>query len=235
MTIHKPCAAFLLLVAGAIPVGLSGCRNTGAPYSGKPEIATSDSGAVSISRMGGEIDVDDAPHGASLSTMGGDIHVKSVASFAHLKTMGGNIDIDNANASVDAVSMGGNIVIDKANGAVKASTNGGNVTVHLVAGADDPSSGQRHDVELISNGGNIELTVPKNFPMDVQVTLAYTKSATRAYRIEDNIGLTQHTSKDWDDSAGTPRKYIRAQGIAGNGSNHVVIKTINGDVIVRSE
>ena len=113
--------------------------------------------------------------------------------------------------------MGGNIVIDKANGAVKASTNGGNVTVHLVAGADDPSSGQRHDVELISNGGNIELTVPKNFPMDVQVTLAYTKSATRAYRIEDNIGLTQHTSKDWDDSAGTPRKYIRAQGIAGNG------------------
>ena len=235
MTFHKPCAALLLLVSGAIPVGLSGCRNPGATYTEKSETAISDSGAVSITRMGGEIDVDDAPHGASLSTMGGDIHIKSVASFAHVKTMGGNIDIDKANGSVDAVSMGGNIVIDKAGGAVKASTNGGNVTVHLVAGADDPSSAQHHDVELTSNGGNIELTVPENFPMDVQVTLAYTKTATKAYRIEDNIGLTQHTSSNWDDSEGTPRKYIRAQGVAGNGSNHVVIKTINGDVIVRRE
>ena len=234
MTTLKPHTVFLLLLAGTISVGLSGCKDSGTPFTERSEIATSDSGAINMSKMGGEIDVDNAPHGATLSTMGGNIHVGKVAAFAHLKTMGGNIEIDQANASIDAVSMGGNITIDKADGAVKASTMGGNVTLHLVAGSEGSSSAP-HDVELTSTGGDVELTVPKSFPMDVQVTLAYTKTASKTYRIDSNVGLTQNTSGEWDYSEGTPRKYIRAQGRVGSGSNHVVIKTVNGDVIIKQE
>jgi len=234
MTTRKPRSIFLFLLASAVSVGLSSCRDSGTPFTERSEIATSDSGAINMSKMGGDIDVDNAPHGATLSTMGGNIHVGNVAAFAHLKTMGGNIEIDRANASIDAVSMGGNITIDKTDGAVKASTMGGNVTLHLVAGSEGSSSAP-HDVELTSTGGDVELTVPKNFPMDVQVTIAYTMTASKTYRIDSNIGLTQSATNEWDYSQGTPRKYIRAQGRVGSGSNHVVIKTVNGDVIVRQE
>jgi DUF4097 and DUF4098 domain-containing protein YvlB len=216
MTTLKPSTLLPLFLAGVISVGLSSCRDSGTPFTERSEIATSDSGAINMSKMGGDIDVDNAPHGATLSTMGGNIHVGNVGAFAHLKTMGGNIEIDQAKASIDAVSMGGN------------------VTLHLVAGSEGSSSAPL-DVELTSTGGGVELTVPKDFPMDVQVTLAYTKTASKTYRIDSNIGLTQNTSGEWDFSQGTPRKYIRAQGRVGSGSNHVVIKTVNGDVVIRQE
>ena len=34
---------------------------------------------------------------------------------------------------------------------------------------------------------------------------------------------------------GSPRKYIRAKGRVGSGLNHVVINTVNGDVILKQE
>ena len=58
---------------------------------------------ISIWRMGGDINITDAPNGASLHTMGGDI------TFDHA-------------ASVDASTMGGKINIGQASGAIKAST-----------------------------------------------------------------------------------------------------------------
>jgi len=225
-------AASLILIAGAIAAGLSGCRHTG--YTNDSTItepgATSDSGEVSISKMGGGIDVRDAPHGANLATMGGDIHLRNVASFAKVKTMGGSIAIDHATGSIDAATMGGEITIGQANGAIKATSMGGDVRAHMVG-----TSSERRDVELTSYGGTVTLTLPKDFPMDVRITLAYTKTAPRAYEIIDHVGLEQRESPDWDMSDGMPRKYIRAAGRVGSGLNHVVIKTTNGDVILKQE
>jgi DUF4097 and DUF4098 domain-containing protein YvlB len=180
--------------------------------------------------MGGEIDVADAPQGATLSTMGGDIRLGSVGEFAKVKTMGGNVTIDNAEASVDATTMGGNVNLKSVNGAVKATTMGGDVTARLVGSSD-----QRRDIELSSLGGTITLIVPKDFPMDVRIKLAYTKNANKTFDIIQHAGLSQRESEDWDSSQGTPRKYIYAEGRVGSGLNHVEIKTINGDVILKQE
>ena len=233
MKTHKAASALLLFVAGALtlalPIVLSGCRNSDAANF-IDHSTINDAGVVSIQKMGGDIDVNDAPHGADLSTMGGNIHLSNAGGPAKVKTMGGSITVRRASASVDATTMGGEIIIDQAGGAVKANTMAGNVTVHLVGS----SSGQR-DVELSSNAGTILLTVPKDFPMEIQVTLAYTRNSNRSYRIIDGIGLSQRTSDDWDSSQGTPRKYIRAEGRVGSGQNHVAIKTINGDVILKQE
>jgi DUF4097 and DUF4098 domain-containing protein YvlB len=229
MTIHKPSVVFLLLFTGVISAALSGCKYSAASSSQGPDARTS-SGAVDIHKMGGEIDVEDAPHGATLATMGGDIHLGSVASFANLNTMGGNIRIDSADAPVDAKTMGGNITIARADGPIQATTMGGEVTARMVG-----SSSVRRDVHLSSMGGTITLTVPKDFPMDVRITLVYTKNATRSFHIIDDFDLSQRGSDDWDYSNGTPRKYIRAEGRVGSGLNHVEIKTINGDVILRRE
>jgi DUF4097 and DUF4098 domain-containing protein YvlB len=180
--------------------------------------------------MGGGIDVAEAPHGATFATMGGDIHLGSVASFASVHTMGGNITIDHASASVDATTMGGNITIKNVDGPVQATTMAGDITARLVG-----SSSAQRDVHLTSNSGTITLIVPKDFPMDVRIKLAYTRKADKTFDIIDHMGLTHRQSAAWDNSQGTPRKYIYAEGRVGSGQNHVEISTINGDVILKQE
>jgi len=233
MTTHRASVLFLTLIAGSIPVGLSGCKfhhHDVYTFSTSVPDAYGDSRAINIHQMGGGIDVKDAPHGANLMTMGGDIHVGNVASFAKVTTMGGNVAIDDAKGFVDASTMGGGITIGRADGPIKASTMGGDITARM-----EGSSSERRDVELTSHSGTVTLIVPKDFPMDVQVTLAYTQAAGRSFEIIDHVGLEQRETPDWDDSFGTPRKFIRAAGRVGSGLNHVVIKTINGDVILKQE
>jgi DUF4097 and DUF4098 domain-containing protein YvlB len=232
MTNRKAGAILLALLAGALSSGLSGCRHSGYSHDffGSDTDDQDKSGVIKIAKMGGEIDVKEAPHGADLSTMGGDIHVGDVADFAKVKSMGGVITIDHAKGSIDAATMGGDIHIGHAEGALKASTMGGDIMARMVG-----TSADERDVELTSHGGTVTLTVPKDFPMDVRITLAYTKNAPRTYEIIDHIGLEQRETDDWDMSNGSPRKYIRAKGKVGTGLNHVEIKTVNGDVILKQE
>lgn len=233
MTRFNAGSVSLIAVAGVLTAGLSGCGHVHG-YSGSEGFGSeshSDSGGLTITKMGGGIDVDSAPHGATLTTMGGGIHVRDVASFAKLHTMGGGIEIDHSTGSVDAATMGGGVSIHSADGSIKATTMGGDIVARMVG-----TSTTERDVELTSHGGNITLTVPKDFPMDVRITLAYTKNAPRSYEINDHhIGMQQRETQDWDMSHGSPRKYIRAQGRVGNGLNHVVINTENGDVTLKQE
>ena len=181
--------------------------------------------------MGGEIEVTDAPDGADLETMGGDIRVASAHHELRAHTMGGSIDIGSADGSVNAQTMGGNIQITSASGSVQAETMGGNVTTHI----HNPIAPGMHDIKISSMGGNIVLTVPKDFPMAIEVTLTYTKKNAGRYKIIDNLGLTQTTTEDWDTWHGDPRKSIHAKGRTGDGKNRVTVKTINGDITIQSE
>ncbi|WP_348264858.1 DUF4097 family beta strand repeat-containing protein [Telmatobacter sp. DSM 110680] len=228
MNLRKGCA---LLLVGALPASLAGCRGYGSHFvdSGMSDSTKGTSGELIINKMGGGIDVANAPHGATLNTMGGGIHVGNVASFARIKTMGGGVDVDHASGSVDATTMGGEITIGTSEGPVKATSMGGGITVHEIG-----SSGQERDIQLTSKGGDIQLTVPKDFPMEVKITLAYTRT-DKQYRITQHAGLDVRESDNWDNSFGTPRKYIRARGIVGSGLNHVTIETINGNVTLNQE
>lgn len=225
MNLRKTCA---LVLASALPVVMAGCKSYESYDDGISSVKT-DSGEVNITKMGGGIDVGEAPHGTNLTTMGGGIHVRNVAVFAKVRTMGGGIDIDRSTGTVDATSMGGGITIGTANGPIKATTMGGGIKVREVG-----SSSQERDIELTSKGGTIELTVPKDFPMDVRIVLACTRTF-REYHIIQDAGLEVRESNEWDTSEGSPRKYIRAAGRVGSGLNQVTIKTINGDVILRQE
>lgn len=222
---------FVLVAISLIPVLLAGCDyDSRDGDGGMSSHSTGASGEVVISKMGGGIEVGDAPHGATLSTMGGGIHVGKAASFVKAKSMGGGIDIDHAEGSVDASTMGGGITIGSVEGPVKAESMGGGIRVREVG-----TSNQERDIHLISKGGTIEVTVPKDFPMTVKITLAYTKNTDRQYHIIQHAGLDVHETGEWDHSEFTPRKFIRASGIVGSGLNHVTIETVNGDVILNQE
>lgn len=219
----------VLLAMSLTAVALTGCNEVVA-HAVSSSGGAGDSGTVSIQKMGGGIDVAEAPDGANLSTMGGDIHLGHVSSFAKVKTMGGNIAVDRADCPVDATTMGGNIIIAGASGSIEAKTMAGNVMVHLTGGSGSP----RH-IYLSSDAGNITLTVPRGFPMQVHISLAWTRSAGDRFRIIDSLGLKQSESQQWDDSHGSPRKYIRAEGTVGSGRNAVLIDAIDGNVILKEE
>jgi putative adhesin len=159
---------------------------------------------VQISTMGGGIEVEDAPEGAAVHTMGGDIHIKDAQRF------------------VRATTMGGDVTIDRADGSVQATTMGGNVEATVV--------GSGGDVELRSMSGDITLTVPRGFGMDLDLEIAFTRDSDRNYRIESDLDLERKTTDDWDYGHGSPRKYLRAEGKAGSGKNRVTIKTVNGNI-----
>jgi DUF4097 and DUF4098 domain-containing protein YvlB len=104
------------------------------------------------------------------------------------------------------------------------------VTAHLTG-----STTGKRDISLSSMSGAILLTVPKDFGMDVQIKLAYTKNSDGKFRVIQHLGLTERQTTEWDNHGGTPRKYIYVTGRVGNGQNPVKIETINGDISLKQE
>lgn len=168
-------------------------------------------GAVVISTMGGEINVDEAPDGADVSTMGGDIHVRSAALYVKAKTMGGDLRID------------------EIDGWVKGTTMAGDIDVVMVG---DPRRAER-DVDLQSYSGDIELTVPEGLDMEIDIEIAYTKDSSRDYEIISDFPISRRETDEWDRGHGSPRRYIYGTGKVGSGANRIRIRTINGDVTLR--
>ncbi|MGB0064857.1 MAG: hypothetical protein WBP85_10475 [Terracidiphilus sp.] len=228
-------SSFLLLGVAPFAVAsllLAGCRGT---HSGSYGFDNGNeykdaSGTVHISKMGGDIDVEDAPEGADLNTMGGSIHLRNVNSVAKARTMGGNVEIGTAGGPVDTTTMGGNIRVLAAGDSVHATTMGGNLNVRLVA-----SGAKARNIDLSTMGGEVELIVPKGFPMDIDIKLAYTRDSWHKPSITEPFGLAHSESSDWDYSHGSPRKYLYARGTVGTGDNHVIINGIGGDVTIVQE
>ena len=68
------------------------------------------------------------------------------------------------------------------------------------------------------------------------ITLAYTKNAPKTYEIVDHAGAAAAGNIGLGQLIGDALvQHIRAAGKKGSGLNHVVIKTVNGDVILRQE
>ncbi|KAA6460241.1 DUF4097 domain-containing protein [Acidobacteria bacterium AB60] len=219
-----------IVVLSTVPAVLAACLGTECldEFPARPGLTAS---IVRVHQVGGAIDIGSAPDGADLSTMGGDIHVGNSGAFVHAKTMGGDITVDQAAGVVDASTMGGKINIGRTSGSIKASTMAGDVTAHLTG----PSTAPR-DVTLSSMSGAILLTVPKDYGMEVQIKLAYTKNSEGKYRVIQHLGLNERQSTEWDTShGGSPLKYIYVTGRVGNGQNRVKIETINGDIALKLE
>jgi hypothetical protein len=173
---------------------------------------------VNISTMGGELEIDKAPNGAKLKTMGGDINVNNVGKF------------------LDAETMGGDIEAKEVDGWIKAKTMGGNVNVKMVG---NPNEGKR-DVSLQSMGGDITLSVPDGLSMDIEIEIAYAKENRAKSNDEFNklklvsdFPVKEERTKEWDNSKGSPRKYIYGTGSINGGKNKIKIKTINGNVYLK--
>ncbi|HSE40121.1 MAG TPA: DUF4097 family beta strand repeat-containing protein [Acidobacteriota bacterium] len=168
-------------------------------------------GEVKVNSMGGDLNIADAPEGASLDTMGGDIHVTSAKKFVEAKTMGGDIQLDSVDGSVEATTMGGDVKV-------------------RITGDAEQGKG---DVSLTSMGGDIELTVPAGMAMNIDVETVYSERTTRKPKIVSDFPLEiserEESGTKWHDKEIT----MSGTGQTGNGKHHVKIRTVGGDIFLR--
>ncbi len=199
-------------------------------------------GGLKGKTMGGQVKIEDAPAEAGgtggefvasakgspsevdLETMGGDIDVADAPLGAHVQTMGGNVHVGSAAKFVRASTMGGKIRVDRVDGDLKATTMGGDVVAHVV--------GAGGDVDVESKGGDLDIWLPDGFAATFDVEIAYTRESRRSYQIKSDFPLAQTRTDDWDYGHGSPRKYIRGTGTSGAGTHHVVLHTIDGDIVI---
>jgi DUF4097 and DUF4098 domain-containing protein YvlB len=166
---------------------------------------------VTVSTMGGDIVVDEAPVGAMVNTMGGDIVVRQASGFVKANTMGGNIDVHVRNGSVDAGTMAGEIDVEIEEG----------------LGANGEG------VKLSSCCGDVNLVVPPDLSMDLDLTIAYTRNSSQDFKIISDFDVQIERSDSWDYSNGSPRKRIHGTGKIAGGKYPVVIEAINGDILIK--
>ncbi|PYQ31917.1 MAG: hypothetical protein DMF56_02120 [Acidobacteria bacterium] len=167
-------------------------------------------GRLHITKAGGDIEVRSAPKGVYASTGGGDVRIGSGAGRIEAHTGGGDIDVGPIAGSVDA------------------STGAGKVTISL---AD--ANGADQSVSVFTGYGRVIVELPESINALFELETAYTEGYRRKSHIESDWALTTTESDRWDDSEGTPRKYIRGKGTIGSGKSLIKVKAVNGDVIVR--
>lgn len=173
-------------------------------------IAVRGGSKISISNMGDNIDVNDAPFGATLRSMGGNIRVGRAAGAVVAKTMGGNVDVE---------AMAGN--------RLDAGSMGGDIRVRVVG------SGGGRDINLHTLGGSVELIVPRDFDATFLVEVKHSDQSSRS-RIESNIPLSQTVSERsvW---FGPSHETIVGRKTTSAQSNHVEISTYSNRITIRRE
>jgi DUF4097 and DUF4098 domain-containing protein YvlB len=165
---------------------------------------------VLISNQGGTIDVAVAPEGADVYTGGGKIRIQGANRFVAARTGGGDIDID---------------ILE---GWVNANTGAGDIEVFVVQ-----NTMEKGDISLNSGNGDIVLTLPSDFSMDLSVELGVTNNTSGNYSVSSDFDIDIATDDEWDYSHGTPRKYTIGSATLNGGDHRVNIHTTNGNVIIK--
>jgi DUF4097 and DUF4098 domain-containing protein YvlB len=163
------------------------------------------SGTQDFRTSGGNLYVDRLSGIIKGRTSGGNIHVKNTRDFIDLSTSGGSINANNCMGTVTLITSGGSLNLNSLQGIIKASTSGGSIQGGQIAGElkthtsggsikltalscslEASTSAGKMEIAIIkpgeyirlSNyGGNIDLQLPADAKMNMQVN---------AQRIESN-------------------------------------------------
>ena len=182
----------------------------GISSSGRSVSVTSGGRSIAIAKDGGEIVIDNAPDGAVLETGGGRIVVRSSEGGVRANTGGGNIELENVA------------------GDATASTGAGDVRINVVN-----TRRAEHNIDVESGSGRVVIEVPASLDARIELETAYTDNFNRRTNITSDFPLENSETDRWDASVGTPRKYVRAVGVMGNGRGLIRVRTVNGDVVLK--
>lgn len=128
---------------------------------------------------GGNIKLVNSSDDINLSTSGGNVTAEDCKGTLDLSTSGGNVEMRRLGGKVTATTSGGNVVAENITGDLGASTSGGNVRLRDLSGSVEASTSGGHMsvaivklgsyVKLSNSGGNIEVQLPKEKGMDLDI------------------------------------------------------------------
>jgi hypothetical protein len=111
---------------------------------------------------------------------------------------------------------------------VAAHTGSGDVSLQLIGAGP-------HDVDITSGTGRVVLVVPSDLNATLELESAYTENFGRKTRVVGDWPLSVSETAGWDDSHGTPRKYVRVRQNIGRGGGLIRVRTVNGDIELKRQ
>ncbi len=166
-----------------------------------------------------------AMSGIRMNSAGGGLSLPAAPDGARVTTGGGPIRIGPSGGEVYAQTGGGSIDIGPASGSVQAHTGAGDVTIELKGAGV-------HTVDVTSGKGRVVLLVPRDLNATLELETAYTNNYDRKTRIVSDFPIQATETANWDDSQGTPRRYVRARQTVGGGGGVIRVRTVNGDIVL---
>tara|TARA_Y100000590_G_scaffold468916_1_gene653817 strand:+ start:12092 stop:13342 length:1251 start_codon:yes stop_codon:yes gene_type:complete len=198
-------------------------------------------GSVTLKTSGGEIDLYDVV-GREIygQTNAGDVIAREIiaTSTIDFHTNVGNIDLEDITGDLEASTSGGDIEIKHVRGSVKVWTSGGEIDAELVRGAFDgrTSAGnitlskiwdrqyEDHEIDVKTSAGDIDLTLPKDFPADLDL---------RVLSLDRDPGGA--ILSDFPVTISSSRNMSKGKGRSGDGRFDVHMEASVGTIKVRQE
>ena len=118
---------------------------------GKHEVKSS-GGHLGFLKVDGEL---------TAATSGGSVSVENFTGSLNARSSGGRIKLHEAQGTVFVFTSGGSILLDRVSGSVDATTTGGHIQVTMLALEDK--------LLLKSSGGNINVIIPKNIGLNLDL------------------------------------------------------------------
>ncbi len=185
-------------------------------------------GQVRFSTAGGSVEVMNCTLEATISSAGGSIKISDSSIDGGINTGGGSVLVSNTTLNGGTNTGGGSITAEDIRGHYYAATGAGNVTVSL----SKATAMEELELRLGTGAGKVSLMLPKGMDPEISVELAYTNNR-EACDILSDFDLDIEKTTEWDDSKGTPRKYVYGKSLSGSPMQSIRIKNTNGDVEIR--
>ncbi len=154
------------------------------------------------------MELSDAPYGIALGSTNGTIRIGSAKEFVRARTTNGSVRIG---------ELDGRLEVETVNGSVEAKMIGNRA-----------SNG--HDVDLETLNGDVELLLPDDFSMevDIVVTERNSRKRSRRYTIASDFNISVDTVE-----LGRDDYEVRGKGSVRGGKNKLYVRAVNGDVYLR--
>ncbi len=199
---------------GDVTAGQVGGRVKISTQSGQIHVKSAGKGAE-LSSAGGDIRIESVMGDLKATTSGGDIRAGAVSGDARLETAGGDLTVRSAGGSVAARTGGGDITLRKVHGPVVARTSGGTIVCEI-------SSAAAPGGELVTNGGDVTITLPSNYRADIDVRVSGAEMEADAISSQfPDVVITRRPGS------------ISGEGKLNGGGPKLIIRSTSGSVLLR--
>jgi hypothetical protein len=184
---------------------------------------------VEVHTSGGDLELRDFNGRAHGRTSGGNVVVTAINGDIQIQTSGGNIRGAQLIGAVRVGTSGGEVKLDSIQGAVEANTSGGDVRLAAIEGkllaktsggnVEAKIAGDNKGVDLRTSGGDIRITVPKQFAANLD---AHTSGGD----VECDLPVLVTSTRG--------KHNHELSGAINGGGNTLTLRTSGGDIDIRA-